>query len=206
MRWQIFFAGLFLAVQLFTGCNKENTTEPISTTQKSLLPLSVGNTWNFKLYNHTTDSAGQVNWSINSVITIDTTDYYLISSSGFGTNDFVARKLEDGIVIAYYDSVNGMRGYSFFKHPAENNEVYQFQIPGTDSTVNMKVEIGEMNLAGQVYQFYGYYNLNLNPHHMFMFFSENIGLIRHKTFFVGPQGMDTTKYFIYDLQSYTVNH
>ena len=85
------FVTAILAISFFIGCS-DNSTEPIAEKSNTLLPLTVGNTWNYKLYNQSSDSTGQVIWVIDKIISVDGKDYYLINSTGFGfgSNSFVA--------------------------------------------------------------------------------------------------------------------
>lgn len=194
----------FLTFSFFIGCD-EKSTEPTEEKPSTLLPLALGNTWNYKLYNQSSDSTGQVIWSVNSIINVDGKDYFLITSTGFGNNYFAARIESDGLFLSIYDSTNGFVSPFFYKYPAEDNETYQYIIPNTDSTLFITVKKQNLLINNYNYHCYGYINQNLNPYFPFMYFSENIGLVRHKLVFNTGQGIDTTRYFIYDLQNKKLN-
>ena len=194
-----------LTFSFFIGCD-EKATEPTEEKPSTLLPLALGNTWNYKLYNQSSDSTGQVIWNVNNIMNIDGKDYFLISSTGFGNNYFAARVETNGLFLSIYDSTNGFVSPFFYKYPAENNETYQYQIPNTDSILIITVKKQDLLIGNQNYYCYGYINQNLNPFFPFMFFAENVGLIRHKLVFNTGNGIDTTHYFIYDLQSKVLNN
>lgn len=195
----VLFAVLF-SISFFFGCD-EKSTEPNEEKTNTLLPLALGNTWYYKLYNQSSDSTGQVIWNVNKKITVNTKEYFLITSTGFGNNYFAARVESNGLFLSIYDSTNGFVSPFFFKYPAEDNETYQYQIPNSDSTLIITVRKQNLLINNQHYYCYGYINQNLNPYFPFMYFSENVGLIRHKLMFNTGNGIDTTHYFIYDLQS-----
>lgn len=195
----VMFAVL-ISTSFFVGCN-EKSTEPIEEKTNTLLPLAIGNTWNYKLYNQSSDSTGQVIWTINKKIIVDSKEYFLITSTGFGNNSFVAKLETDGLFFSYYDSTNGFTSPFFFKYPADDNETYQYQMIGTDSILNITIKKQNLLIGNQNYSCYGYINKNLNPYFPFMYFAENVGLIRHKLVYNSGNGIDTTHYFIYDLQS-----
>jgi hypothetical protein len=201
----LFLPGFLILVFSLSGCDKEITFEPSTQSQKQLMPLQIGNSWNYKLYNHISDSTGIVNWTVNKKILLDSTEYYFINTAGFGNSQFLAKNVDGGLFLSMYDSLAGIKSPFFFKYPAENNEVYSYQIPGTDSILNLKVEKSTIILSGNSYKYYGYYNMNFNPYFPFMYFSEDVGLIRHKAVFASPNSIDTSKYFIYDLQNYVIN-
>jgi hypothetical protein len=203
-RTSVLFAVL-ISTSFFIGC-EDKSTEPTEEKTNSLLPLAVGNTWNYKLYNQISDSTGQVNWNVLQKITLDGKEYFLISSTGFGNGYFVTQTESNGLFLSSYDSVNGFKSPFFFKYPAEDNETYQYQIPNTDSILNITVKKQNLLISNQNYNCYGYINENLNPYFPFMYFAENIGLIRHKLVYNSGNGIDTTHYFIYDLQSKTLNN
>jgi hypothetical protein len=194
-----------LAIFILVGC-EDKSTEPIEEKTNTLLPLAVGNTWNYKLYNQYSDSTGQVIWNINRSINVDGKDYFLISSTGFGNYYFAARVESNGLFLSIYDSINGFVSPFFYKYPANDNETYQYQMIGTDSILNITVKKQNIIIGNQNYSSYGYINLNLNPYFPFMYFAENVGLIRHKLVFQTGNGIDTTHYFIYDIQSLSLTN
>ncbi|GAB4132529.1 MAG: hypothetical protein Fur0015_06050 [Ignavibacteriales bacterium] len=205
----MFKAFVLLAVLIltsfFVGCNKKST-EPIEEKTNTLLPLALGNTWNYKLYNQSSDSTGQVIWTINKKVIVDSKEYFLITSTGFGNSSFVANLETDGLFFSYYDSTNGFTSPFFFKYPANDNETYQYQMIGTDSILNITVKKQNLLIGNQNYSCYAYINQNFNPYFPFMYFAENVGLIRHKLVYNSVNGIDTTHYFIYDLQSKSLNN
>ena len=196
---------VFLSLSFFVGC-EDKSTEPLEEKTTTLLPLAVGNTWNYKLYNQSSDSTGQVIWDITKKISIDSLEYFLITSTGFGNSYFVTRNESNGFFFSGYDSTNGFTWPFFFKYPAEDNETYQYQMIGTDSILNITVKKQNLLIGNQNYSCYGYINQNLNPYFPFMYFAENIGLIRHKLVYNSGNGIDTTHYFIYDFQSNALNN
>jgi len=203
-RTSVLFA-VFVSISFFIGC-EDKSTEPIEEKTNSLLPLAVGNTWNYKLYNQISDSTGQVIWKIIEKISIEGKEYFLITSTGFADNYFVAQNESNGLFLSIYDSTNGFVSPFFYKYPAEDNETYQYQIPNTDSILNITVKKQNLIIGNQNYICYGYINQNLNPYFPFMYFAANIGLIRHKLVFTTGNGIDTTHYFIYDLQNKSLNN
>lgn len=205
----MFKAFVLLAVLIltsfFVGCNKKST-EPIEEKTNTLFPLALGNTWNYKLYNQSSDSTGQVIWTINKKVIVDSKEYFLITSTGFGNSSFVANLETDGLFFSDYDSTNGFASPFFFKYPANDNETYQYQMIGTDSILNITVKKQNLLIGNQNYSCYAYINQNFNPYFPFMYFAENVGLIRHKLVYNSVNGIDTTHYFIYDLQSKSLNN
>lgn len=200
-----YLMSFLLAIAILVGC-EDKSTEPIEEKPNTLLPLAVGNTWNYKLYNHISDSTGRVVWEIIQKISVDGKEYYLISSSGFADNYFVARNETNGLFLSIYDTTNGFVDPFFYKFPAEDNETYQYQMQGTDSILNITVKKQILLIGNQNYNCYSYVNENLNPYFPFMYFAENVGLIRHKLVFRTGNGIDTTHYFIYDLQSLSLTN
>lgn len=198
----VLFAVL-ITTSFFTGCS-DKIIEPIEEKTNTLLPLAVGNTWNYKLYNSASDSMGQVIWTITKKISVDSKEYFLITSEGFGNKYFAARNESNGLFFSIYDSINGFVSPIFYKYPANDNETYQYQMPGTDSILNITVKKQNLMIGNQSYNCYGYINQNLNPYFPFMYFSENIGMVRHKLVYNTGNGIDTTNYFIYDLHSKTL--
>lgn len=198
------FAFLF-SLTFFLRCN-DNSISPIEEKTNSLLPLSVGNTWNYKLYSSASDSIGQVNWNIIKMISVNEKEYYLISSIGLDDKYYVARNETSGLFFSIYDSTNGFTSPFFFKYPAVDNETYQYQIPDTDSILTITVKKQNLTINNHIYDCYGYINENLNPYFPFMYFEENIGLIRHKLVIVSGSGIDTTHYIVYDLQNKVLNN
>jgi len=194
----VLFTVLF-SISFFVGCN-DKSTEPIEEKTNTLLPLALGNTWNYKLYNQSSDSTGQVIWNVIKKITVDSKEYFLITTTGFGNSSFVAKSETDGLFFSYYDSTNGFTSPFFFKYPADDNETYQYRMIGTDSILNITVKKQNLLIGNQYYSCYSYINQNMNPYFPFMYFAENIGLIRHKFVYNSGNGIDTTHYFIYDLQ------
>ncbi len=158
----VLFAVLF-SISFFVGCN-EKSTEPIEEKTNYLLPLAVGNTWHFKLYSQSSDSLGEAVWNILNKISIDGKEYFLINSSGFGNSYMVARNESNGFFLSGYDSTNGFLWPIFFKYPAEDNEIYQYQILGTDSILNIKVKKQNLLIGNQNYSCYGYIHINVNPY------------------------------------------
>ncbi len=203
-RTILLFAFLF-SLALLIGCY-DNISNPLDAKTNSLLPLAEGNTWNYKLYNQSSDSTGQVTWFITNKISVDGKEYYLINSTGFGNSYFAAQNEDDGLFLSTYDTSNGFKSPFFFKYPAVDGEIYQYQIPNSDSILNIKVEKQILLIAGKSYDCYGYINQNVNPYFPFMYFSENIGLVRHKLVFTTLNGIDTSKYFIYDLLDMVVSN
>lgn len=200
-----FYFAALLSFSILIGCN-DKSTEPVEEKSNTLLPLAVGNTWNFKLYNQSSDSTGQVIWNVSKTISVNGSEYFLINSSGFGNNYFAAKNGINGLFLSVYDSINGFTSPFFYKYPAENNETYQYQLDDTDSILNVTVKKEIVKIGNQSYSCYGYINQNLNPYSPFMYFAENIGLIRHKLVFNTGNGIDTTHYFIYDLQNKSLNN
>ena len=199
------FIVALLFISFLVGCNDKGT-EPIKEKSNTLLPLAVGNTWRYKLYNQSSDSTGQVIWVVDKKISIDENEYFLISSTGFGNSTIVAKLETGGLFFSYYDSTDGFTSPFFFKYPANDNETYQYQIPNTDSLLTITVKKQNIVIGNQTYSCYGYVNQNLNPYFPFMYFAENIGLVRHKLVYNTANGIDTTHYFIYDLQSESLNN
>jgi len=199
------FIALSFFVTLFFGC-KDKSTEPINEKSKSLFPLAVGNTWKYKLSSQSSDSLGIVVWTITKRISVEGKEYFLISTSGLGSSYFASQNEKDGFSLSMYDSIDGLTSPFFFKYPAVNNETYQYQIPKTDSILNIKVVTQNIQIDNHLYSCFGYINQNLNPSFPFMYFSENVGLIRYKLVYNSGNGIDTTHYFIYDLQSRTLNN
>lgn len=78
--------------------------------------------------------------------------------------------------------------------------------PDTDSILTITVKKQNLTINNHIYDCYGYINENLNPYFPFMYFEENIGLIRHKLVFVSGSGIDTTHYIVYDLQNKVLNN
>jgi hypothetical protein len=198
-RTSVFFAAI-LFISFFFGCSDKGT-EPIEEKSNTILPLADGNTWYYKLYNQSSDSIEQVIWIVDKKISIDNKEYYLINSTGFGNHSFVAKQEADGLFFSLYDTTNGFTSPFFFKYPAKDNETYQYHIPNTDSLLNITVKKQNLLIGGQTYSCYGYVNQNLNPYFPFMYFAENIGLVRHKLVYYTVNGVDTSKYVVYDLQS-----
>ncbi|MCK6613544.1 MAG: hypothetical protein L6Q47_04855 [Ignavibacteriaceae bacterium] len=196
---------VLLPAVFFAGC-KEQTTEPTREQTNTLLPLALGNSWKYKLYNQSSDSTGQVVWTVDKKIIVDSLEYFFIRTTGFTNNSYVARIESDGLFLSAYDSLNGFSFPFFFKYPADDNETYQYKMIGSDSILNITVKKQNLLIGNQNYSCYGYINQNLNPYFPFMYFSENIGLIRHKlVWYVGGR-IDTTYHFIYDLESKTINN
>jgi len=189
-----------IVITFVLGCS-DNISTPKIVETNSLLPLKVGNTWNYKIYNRFSDSTGQVNWIITKKISVDGKEYFLISSTTFGNEYFVARNEDNGFSLSTYDTTNGITSPFFFKYPANDNEIYQYQIPNSDSILTIKVTKETIAINNKNYDCYGYTNENLNPYFPFMYFSENIGLVRHKLVFYSVNRIDTTNYIIYDLQN-----
>ena len=198
-------SAILVSISFFVGCD-EKSTEPIEEKTNTLLPLALGNTWNYILYNQSSDSTGQVIWNVNNKITVDSKEYFLISSTGFGNYYFAARVETNGLFLSIYDSTDGFVSPFFYKYPADDNETYQYQIPNTDSILIITVKKQNLLIGNQNYYCYGYINQNLNPYFPFMYFTENVGLIRHKLVFNTGNGIDTTRYFIYDLQNKSLNN
>ena len=196
---------VLISTSFFIGCD-DKSTGPTEDMTSTLLPLALGNTWNYKLYNQSSDSTGQVIWTVNKKITVDSIEYFLIASTGFGNNYFAARIESNGLFLSIYDSINGFVSPFFYKYPVNDDETYQYQMIGTDSILNITVKKQNLIIGNQNYSCYGYINLNLNPYFPFIYFAENIGLIRHKLVFNSGNGIDTTHYFIYDLQSKVLNN
>ncbi len=194
-----------LGILILVAC-EDKSTEPIEEKTNTLLPLALGNTWNYKLYNQSSDSTGQVIWTINKKIIVDSKEYFLITSTGFGNSSLVAKLETNGLFFSYYDSTNGFTSPFFFKYPANDNETYQYQMLGTDSILNITVKKQNLLIGNQNYNCYAYVNENLNPYFPFMYFAENVGLIRHKLVYNSGHGIDTTIYFIYDLQSLSLTN
>jgi len=194
-----------LGILILVAC-EDKSTEPIEEKTNTLLPLTLGNTWNYKLYNQSSDSTGQVIWTINKKIIVDSKEYFLITSTGFGNSSLVAKLETNGLFFSYYDSTNGFTSPFFFKYPANDNETYQYQMLGTDSILNITVKKQNLLIGHQNYNCYAYVNENLNPYFPFMYFAENVGLIRHKLVYNSGHGIDTTIYFIYDLQSLSLTN
>ena len=197
---------LFLLCILILVACEDKSTEPIQEKTNTLLPLAVGNTWNYKLYNQSSDSTGQVIWNITKKITIDSKEYFLIASTGFGSSYFACKNENNGLFLSTYDTLNGLKSPFFFKYPANDNETYQYQMQGTDSILNITVKKQSLLIGNQNYNCYSYVNENLNPYFPFMYFAENVGLIRHKLVYNSGHGIDTTIYFIYDLQSLSLTN
>lgn len=193
---------LLFLFAFIAGCS-EKGTEPSETKKNVLLPLSIANQWNYILYSSVSDSIGQVNWNIEADTTIQGKEYFLIKVSGF-ISDFyyLARNETDGLYLSV-DSIfaSHEKQYFYFKYPAEDNEVYQFTFPDTDSTITVKVKKYSLTVKNKNYDCYGYINENVNPYFPFMYFSVNKGLIRSKAVFMWNGGIDTSSYFIYDLQN-----
>ncbi len=105
---------VFLSFSFFVGC-EDKSTEPLEEKTTTLLPLAVGNTWNYKLYNQISDSTGQVIWNITKKILVNGNEYYLITSTGFGNSYFVAKNESDGLFLSIYDSTNGFVSPFFYK-------------------------------------------------------------------------------------------
>jgi hypothetical protein len=196
---------VLMSTSFFVGCN-EKSTEPIEEKTNTLLPLALGNSWNYKLYDQSSDSTGQVIWTINKKKIVDSKEYFLITSTGFDNSSFVAKLETNGLFLSYYDSTNGFASPFFFKYPANDNETYQYQMIGTDSILNITVKKQNLLIGNQNYSCYGYINQNMNPYFPFMYFAENVGLVRHKLVYHSGHGIDTTHYFIYDLQSKVLNN
>ena len=203
-RASVIIAVLF-SISFFVGC-EDKSTEPSEEKTNTLLPLAIGNSWNYKLYTQYSDSTGQVHWNITQTISIDSLEYFLISSTGLGNSYFATRNEKDGFFFSGYDSINGFTWPFFFKYPAEDNQTYQYQMLGTDSVLNITVKKQILTIGDKSYSCYGYINQNLNPYFPFMYFAENIGLIRHKLVLNTGHGIDTTHYFIYDLQSKSISN
>ena len=203
-RTSVLFSVLF-SISFFVGC-EDKSTQPFEEKTNTLLPLAVGNSWNYKLYNQSSDSTGQVIWNITKKISVNGNEYFLITSTGFGNSYFVAQNETNGLFLSIYDSTNGFVSPFFYKYPVDDNETYQYQIPNTDSVLNITVKKQNLLIGIQNYSCYGYINQNLNPYFPFMYFAENVGLIRHKLVYNSGNGIDTTHYFIYDLQSKILNN
>lgn len=212
MLKSIFLFSFFLLAATFWGC-KENTTESPSEKTNKLIPLTVGNTWNYKLYNSSSDSVGELIWKISRKILVDDKEYFLIEGAGFFGGDFVALEQNDGYLLSTYDSINGLTSPFFYKYPADNNETYQYELPdnhyqypGKDSVINITVRKQVITIQNQNYNCYAYINENLTPNSPFAYFAENVGLVRHKLIYVTQNEIDTTNYYIYDLQNKSLNN
>lgn len=197
---------------MFLGCN-ENSAESRVDKKNKLLPLAVGNTWNYKLYSSSSDSVDELTWSVSRKIMIDDNEYFLIKGAGLFGGDQVAREQSDGFLLASYDSINGLTSPFFYKYPAENNETYQYELPdnqyqypGKDSVISVTVKKQVITIQNQDYDCYAYINENLTPNSPFAFFAENVGLVRHKLVFVTQNEVDTTHYYIYDLRNKSLNN
>lgn len=206
MSKAIFMFFVIILLSFLTACN-EKSTEPINESTKTILPLAEGNMWNYKIYNETLDSLGAAVWEINRRVIVDSEEYYLIETTGFGRGYYLAKQQSDGLFLSAYDSTEGFNSPFFFKYPANDNETYQYQIEGTDSILSITVKKQNILIGNKNYSCYAYINHNfeVNPNNPFMYFAENIGLIRHKLFYYSVNGIDTTKYFIYDLQNKIIN-
>lgn len=196
---------VLISISFFFGCNDKGI-EPIEEKTNTLLPLAIGNTWNYKLYNQSSDSTGQVEWQITQKISVDGKEYYLITSTGFANSSFVAKMETGGLFFSAFDTTNGLTSPFFFKYPASDNEEYQYQIPNTDSLLNITVKKQNLLINSQAYSCYGYMNKNLNPYFPFMYFAEDVGLVRNKSVYYTSHGIDTTHYFIYDLQNHSITN
>jgi len=194
-----------LGILILVAC-EDKSTEPIEEKTNTLLPLAVGNTWNYKKYNQSSDSICIETWSILNKTSVDDKEYFLITITGFGNGYLVARSESNGFFLSGFDSTNGFSWPIFFKYPAEENEIYQYQIPETDSILNIKVIKQNLVVNNHNYSCYGYIHLNGNPYFPFMYFAENVGLIRQKLVYNSGHGIDTTIYFIYDLQSLSLTN
>jgi len=200
--FRIFFSiiSVFI-IALFWSCNNI-TSEPTAVKTNSLLPLTVGNSWSYKRYDRSSRPPTQIDWLVTKTITIEGKEYFLITTNENGNNYFVARNEDTGLFFSSYDTTQGFTYPFFFKYPADDNEIYNYQPANTDSILTVKVTKQTITLNNQDYNCYSYTNENFNPYFPFMYFSENIGLIRHKlVYFSGNRGIDTTNYIIYDLQN-----
>ena len=200
-----FLIVLLTALLSIIGCN-DKSTEPTEENTNYLLPLTVGNTWNYKLYSSSSDFTGQITWTITQKITLSAKEYYLITMTGsFGTNYYVVKNEDDGLFLSRFDSTKGLTSPFFFKYKAQDEETYQYQIPNTDSTLFITVKKQKLSIGNEVYNCYGYINKNFNPYFPFMYFAKNVGLVRHKLVYSYGQGIDTSQYFVYDLQNKVLN-
>ena len=197
---------ILLSFSFLLGCN-EKSTEPIAETANTILPLAEGNVWNYRIYDQSSNSIGQVVWKINKKVTVGSEEYFLIEMNGFGNGSYLAKHQSDGLFLSSYDSTNVFSSSLFFKYPANDNETYQYQMVGTDSILSITVKKQNLLIGDENYSCYAYinHNLKVNPNKPFMYFAENIGLIRHKLYHYTANGIDTTKYILYDLESKIIN-
>jgi hypothetical protein len=190
----------FILILLFLGCSKQ-TTSPIERFGV-LLPLAAENRWTYLEKSSESSPATIAEWSIKQTIEVDSMIFFIIDTKGFGDIQYIAKNLEEGLFFAVYDSNTVFDGQVTFKFPADSGEVYSYLVPNTDSLVTYKVVTKQITIGNDKYISYGYFNLDLNPHFPFIYFSPGIGMVQEKLVTQSFFGVDTSKFVLRQLQSY----
>jgi hypothetical protein len=143
---------------------------------------------------------------IDDTITINGTQYFTINNDVISFPTWIATNEADGLILSDISTdsseiVNPL----FFKYPAEDGEIYNYQIPNTDSIIIFEVVRINLKIEDNIYECYGYYNHNLHSYFPFMYFCPGIGMVRHKLVYYNDIiQSDTSNTRIWDLNSYSL--
>ena len=179
MRGVIFI----MAVSLLLSACKKSPTEP-SSQENVLMPLKVGNTWNYK-YSRVDPKTGDtlssrmISVSIVGTVTIKGEEYYRFNDGS------VARNRNDGLIIADYNERTGELGdITFFKYPAKDGEVYDGIKVMTEQKVSVK--------AGTFFTYA--YIFTASPYNSTIYIAPGVGIVKTVNFDAEGEGMELVSY------------
>lgn len=202
----MFFVFVSVLVFVFYSCQEKDSAISNPIEQKSFVPLTVGNTWNYD-YSIIPDTAARLSvWQITDKTSIDGVDYFSLSIDDelYGTPYFVWNK-SDG----FYMSVDSNKASFFwFKYPVSDNEEYNFTIKtidGTDSVITAKAKYYNLSIGKNNYECIGYFNMPFSPLVPFMFIKENLGVVNYRMYYISQNAIrDTSRYLCWELNSYSL--
>ena len=198
---------LLLSLLFILSCS-DSTTESSDNKEEELMPLSIGNQWSYEEYwtRNPENIKDTIFKSINEMTTIDGIEYYVIDDNSRDPYwPQVATNRSDGLILATHPESSGSFYPSFFKFPAYNGEIYQYQIPKSDSILVFEVKKRRLQINDTIYDCYGYYNHNIHSLFPSVYFAPGKGMIRAVgIFYTDMMRGDTSNLRIWDISSYSI--
>jgi hypothetical protein len=191
-----------IVVLLIFSCNSSTDSSDQPETSV-LMPLAIGNSWRYLEYQSSSpDKKSDFSLTVSDTFSVDNILLYKLTFNPHEKDEWLMYQDKSGL----YLIDDGLNLSHYFKYPAENGETYNYYCPYSDSTFNFEVSINHMVVDSSSYLSYGYFNHNLHSLFPFLYFSPNIGLIKHKLIFYNNIATnDTSVMMLWDLTSYALN-